>query len=125
MSTSAHDPRGSASDSLITQINIDNVMQACRIFDEQVTSMQRAIQNSALLRNIPACGKDIVSADAQALFQSKIDRILAVHQDHLEEVREARDRLKKAALQYGFTEDQVETSLRAGTPGFRGPLAES
>ena len=47
----------------------------------------------------------MISVDARTVFQSKIDQILDTHAAHLEELREARDRLKEAATQYGLTDE--------------------
>lgn len=106
------DPRGTRADSLMAQINIDNVMQVYRIFDQQVLAMQRALQGASALRNIPTCGDDVISVDARSVFQPKIDQILAEHQRHLDEIREARDRLKDAARQYGLLEQDATSSFR-------------
>lgn len=95
------------------QIDISNVMEAYRLFDRQAASMQRTIQRSSSLRDIPACGEDVISVDARALFQTKIDEILDAHIAHLDELREARDRLREAAEQYGLVDEQTATGFSA------------
>lgn len=112
MDIAANTPRGTASDNLMSQVNVDNVMQVHRMLAQQVVAMQRALGEAAWLRDIPRCANDLVSIDAKKVFQPKIDQILRVHEEHLNEVREARDRLEDAALQYGFTENEVAESIK-------------
>ncbi|MFP5069178.1 hypothetical protein ACLFMI_05880 [Pseudonocardia nantongensis] len=112
MNIAANAPRGTASDSLMSQVNVDNVMQVHRMLARQVVAMQRALGEAAWLRDIPRCANDLVSIDAKEVFQPKIDQIMRVHEEHLSEVREARDRLKDAAVQYGFTEHEVADSIK-------------
>ncbi|MEV1291481.1 hypothetical protein [Pseudonocardia sp. NPDC049635] len=105
-------PRGTASDSLMTQIHIDNVLQTHAILAQQAAAIQIALTNAVALRSIPRCGEDPVSKDAQKMFQAKIDLILDSHEDYLVELREACERLRQAAVQYGLIEDDVTDSLR-------------
>ena len=52
--------------------------------------------------------------DAKTVFQPKISEILRVHTAHFNEVREAADRLREAALQYGYTDIDVEQVMQGG-----------
>lgn len=104
MDIPAREPRGQASDSLLLQIDIDNVMQVYRFFDHQATEMLKAQRRAAALRDIPACAGDPVSLDAAAIFQPKISAIADVHAAYVTEILEARDRLREAAQQYGLIE---------------------
>lgn len=109
MDIPARKPRGQASDSLLLQIDIDNVMQAYRFFECQAHEMLEAQRRASALRDIPACAEDPISLDAVAVFQPKIDAIADVHAAYVTEILEARDRLREAAQQYGL--------IDAGTAG--------
>ncbi|NIB31340.1 hypothetical protein HBB16_05645 [Pseudonocardia sp. MCCB 268] len=106
----------------MTQINIDNVMRACRVFDEaghvRTSSAIRIPQSSGTFRHAARMS----SRPTRALFQSKIDRILAVRRTTSRRVGNSGQ--AEGHLQYGFTEDQVETAPR-GYTGLPRPLAES
>ena len=113
MDIDARLPRGTASDSLMTQIDVSNVLQTHAVLREQADSIQLALNVAALnLTNIPRCGDDPVSRDAQRMFQRKIDHILATHNAHLAELNEACRRLHEAAVQYGLVEDETAESFR-------------
>ncbi|WP_344024452.1 hypothetical protein [Pseudonocardia kongjuensis] len=112
MDIDARVPRGTASDSLMTQINISNVLEVHAALEHQIHSIQTAIIKAAPLRNIPRCGDDLVSRDAQKMFQAKIDHILDTHDVYLAELHEACTRLKDAAVQYGLIEDETAESFR-------------
>lgn len=124
METSAHEPRGSISDALLLQINVDNVMDVYSRMDEQARVLQKGRFTADLLRKIPPCGDDPVSLDAVGVFQPKVDLITGVHLDYLLEVREARDRLKQAAQEYGLIEDENTATLKSTAPPSNGPLLE-
>ena len=112
MPTDAALPRGTASDTLMTQIDQDNVLAAYRVFREQAENMQITITEAAWMNDIPRCGEDVISRDAKAVFQPKIDEILHVHAAHQKEVHEAAERLREAAVQYGLIDEHVASSLR-------------
>lgn len=105
-------PRGSASDSLLAQVNAANVLAVHRALRTQFESMLAALGDVAWMNDIPACAEDPVSKDAKAQFQPKVRAILEVHTAHCNEVKEAADRLREAARQYGFTENEIEASFR-------------
>ncbi|GAA1392883.1 hypothetical protein GCM10009613_38670 [Pseudonocardia kongjuensis] len=105
-------PRGTASDSLMTQIDITNVMKVHAVLEQRALSIQKALKDSAWLSDIPRCGDDPVSVDAQSMFQRKIDQILTTHEAYLAELNEACTRLKEAAVQYGLVEDETAGSFR-------------
>jgi len=97
----------------MTQITVTNVLQTHAALTKQADAMQIALVDASLnLTNIPRCGEDPVSKDAQRAFQAKIDLILRMHNAHLAELREACERLRQAAVQYGLIEDDVTDSLR-------------
>ncbi|WP_224387617.1 hypothetical protein [Pseudonocardia sp. ICBG1293] len=124
METSAHEPRGSISDALMLQIDVDNVMNVYARMDEQARALHKSRFTADSLRRIPPCGDDPVSLDAASVFQPKIDFITQVHLDYLLEVVAARDRLKEAAQEYGLMEDESTTNLKSASPSYGGPLAE-
>jgi hypothetical protein len=107
----AKSPRGSASDSLMAQVHVDNVLAVHALLTAQAESMSRALRGANQLRAVPRCADDVVSVDAQKLFQAKIDQILDIHQAHLDEVVEAAERLREAALQYRYTDADIAGAL--------------
>lgn len=124
MQTSAHVPQGNASDSLMLQINIDNVASVYQRMDEQVRTMQESRWIASRLRSLPPCGDDPVSRDAVTVFQPKVDTIVGTHENYLREVVDARDRLKQAAQEYGLIEDENTATLKSTAPPSNGPLLE-
>ncbi|MFP5023252.1 hypothetical protein [Pseudonocardia phyllosphaerae] len=112
MTIHANAPRGTASDSLMVQINPDNVLQAHAVFASHAEAILRQLVRASFWRRVDRPGDDPISVDAQRLFQDKIDTILDVHRAHYEEILEVARRLKEAALQYQFTEDEVTAVLK-------------
>ncbi|MEU6696476.1 hypothetical protein [Pseudonocardia sp. NPDC046786] len=111
MDIDARLPRGTASDSLMTQIDIGNVLQVRDALAQQARSIQKALREAYGLANIGRCGDDPVSRDAQRMFQAKIDSIFAAHRAHVAELDEACARLGEAARQYGLVEDEAAGSF--------------
>lgn len=124
METSAHEPRGTITDALMLQINVDNVMRVYSSMDDQVRALQKGRFTADSLRRIPPCGDDPVSLDAVGVFQPKVDVVTGVHLDYLLEVVAARDRLKSAAQEYGLIEDENTATLKSTAPPSNGPLLE-
>ncbi|WP_179956591.1 PE domain-containing protein [Pseudonocardia autotrophica] len=117
MDIDARLPRGTASDSLMTQIDIGNVLQVRDALAEQSRSIQQALRAAYGLSNIGRCGDDPVSRDAQKMFQREIEEIFAAQRAHIAELDEACDRLGEAARQYGLVEDEAADSFRStGAP---------
>ncbi|GAA1392874.1 hypothetical protein GCM10009613_38640 [Pseudonocardia kongjuensis] len=112
MDTDAHAPRGTASDSLMTQIDVTNVRQVRAVLLREIDSVQQALRDASDLRAIPRCGDDPVSIDAQRMFQAQINHILDTHKAWVEELREACERLDLAAQEYGLVEERNATSFR-------------
>lgn len=112
MDTDAHAPRGTASDSLMTQIDVGNVRQVRAALLYEMDSIQRALRDAGDLRAIPRCGDDPVSRDAQRMFQAKINHIIDTHQARVDELHEACERLDLAAQAYGLVEERNATSFR-------------
>lgn len=109
----------------MTQVNAGNVLAVHRVLQEQSETMLTALGHAAWMNDIPRCADDPVSEDAKRLFQPKVMAIIATHTAHCNEIREAATRLHEAARQYGFTEDQIETSLRSSpTPEASRPMPE-
>lgn len=113
MDIDARLPRGTASDSLMTQIDIGNVLQVRDALAQQARAIQQALEGAGKLTDIPRCGDDPVSRDAQKMFQREIDRIIAAHKAHIAELDEACARLGEAARQYGLTDDDTAASFRS------------
>lgn len=109
----------------MAQVNADNVLAVYRVLQQQSETMLTALGHAAWMNDIPRCANDPVSEDAKRLFQPKVMAIIATHTAHCNEIREAATRLHEAARQYGFTEDQIETSLRSyATPAVGGAAPE-
>lgn len=124
MRTSAHEPRNSASDSLMLQVDVENVMAVYQRLDEQVRALRTKRHDVLNLKNVPPCAEDPVSLDAVTVFQPKIDSITKIHAEYVTEIAEARDRLKRAAQEYGLLEQENERALKASDPPYSGPLLE-
>ncbi|MBO4238749.1 hypothetical protein [Pseudonocardia alni] len=106
----------------MAQIDVDNVLQVKRLFDERVDAARRTLAGSAALRAMPPCADDPVSKDAVVVFQPKVDALRKTHSDYVNELIEARNRLVKAVEEYGLTEDENAASF-SGSSGlqYRGP----
>jgi hypothetical protein len=96
----------------MAQVNAANILMVHRALRGQADAMQAALIEAAWLHDIPTCADDPVSKDAKLQFQPKISEILEIHTAHYNEVAEAAERLREAATEYGFTEAEVERSLR-------------
>lgn len=125
MTTSAHSPRGTASDSLLVQVNSDNILRVRNAYLTQQQRLADAVQTaqSSRSRSGLAPGRDPISVDYAPVFGTKVDVVVDRFRDHVEELREATNRLGEAAREYGFTEDEIKQSFTdfqartAGTPG--------
>lgn len=113
MDIDARLPRGTASDSLMAQIDIGNVLQVRDALAQQSRSIQKALGDAYWLSNIGRCGDDPVSRDAQKMFQREIEEIFAAQKAHIAELDEACLRLGEAARQYGLVEDDAADSFRS------------
>lgn len=111
MTVDAHRPIGTASDTLMTQINNQNVVGVHAVLAAQAGRMLELLEAANWMRDIPLPGRDPISADAKTLFQPKVNQILDVHWAHYREVSEAAARLREAALQYGHTDDEIDTAF--------------
>lgn len=99
----------------MTEITTHNVLAVHAVLARQADSISSALRDADWMRDIPRCADDPISRDAKTIFQTKIIAILDVHQAHLDEIREAANRLREAALQYGYTDDDVAAALTART----------
>ncbi|MBW0106348.1 PE domain-containing protein [Pseudonocardia sp. KRD291] len=107
----ATEPSARASDSLMTQVNRDNVLQVRNVIQQQVREMQDALQSATLGSHVRACGGDPISAEATPLFNSKIAKVLELHWAHLDELRDATEQLTATAERYGYTEEEIARSF--------------
>ncbi|ANY05510.1 PE domain-containing protein [Pseudonocardia sp. HH130630-07] len=117
--TQAHEPRGTESDSLMVQVDRDNVLGICSELRYQVEQMYTALETADRNAVQPPCGDDPVSIDAARAFDAKIEQIRDVHWAHLAEIERAIGRLREAAAEYGFTNDDIEASFKAELPGMQ------
>lgn len=125
MTTSAHSPRGTASDSLLMQVNSDNILQVRNAYLAQQQRLADAVRTAQHGRPLTglAPGRDPISLDYAPVFGTKVGTVVDRVRNHVEELREATNRLREAAREYGFTEDEIKQSFTdfrsrtAGTPG--------
>lgn len=117
MTSPAHEPRGTASDRLIVQIDIDNVLLVGRALATQRDALELALSRAERELDLAPCGLDPVSRDAAQLFSAKVGQIKAVHWAHLDEVQEATDRLREAARHYQLDEALIEKAFRPEPAG--------
>lgn len=112
MTTSAHSPRGTASDSLLLQVNSDNILQVRNAYLAQQLALAQALRNTRNSQAMVLPGQDPISIDFAPFFDRKIGLIVDRVRSHVEELREATRRLSEAAREYGHTEEQVEQSFK-------------
>lgn len=93
------------------QVNAGNVLQVRAAFLAQQNALQAATTQARHDFSITPCGGDPVSDDYTPEFQRKLSAIVEVHERHVRELMEATDRLGEAALEYGYTEDEIGNSL--------------
>lgn len=122
MTSPAHAPRGTASDSLLTQVNVDNVLQVRNVLHKQERDIKTLLGQANRDLDLLPAGADPISADVTPLFRAKLDQIKQVHWAHVRELEEATERLRETALHYGFTENDVDESFKAHA--FAGPLID-
>lgn len=111
MTTSAHRPRGTASDALLLQVHVGNVLQVRAAYLRQRDAVDTAVVNARRDFSLRPCGGDPVSNDYTPEFQSKLTAIADVHERHVRELDDAIERLEDAAREYGLTEDQIRDSF--------------
>ena len=99
-------------DSLVAQVTVDNVLQVAARLRRQADAMELELYARTPSLKVTPCGLDPVSEDARVLFQKKIDEIVAVHWQHHDELRAAVDALRRSAIDYGFTDADLETTFR-------------
>lgn len=114
----ANHPRGTASDSLMTQIHTGNVVATHALLAAQAERMYELLYQADWMRDMQRCGDDPVSFDAKKVFQPKVNHILDIHWAHFHEVREAAERLREAARQYGHADADVESAFEAARQQF-------
>ena len=119
MTTPAHGSRGTASDPLLLQVDVDNVLRVGRVLATQRDALETALTRAERDLDLSPCGLDPVSNDAAQLFRPKLQEIKAVHWAHLEEVEEATNRLADAARHYGLDEELIEHAFRRPDPAAR------
>lgn len=123
MTTSAHSPRGTASDSLLVQVNSDNVLQVRNAYRTQQQRLDDTLHDARQSQGRILPGRDPISTYYGPVFESRVDAVLERFRAHVEELREATNRLAEAAREYGYTEDAIKQSLTdfqsrtTGTPG--------
>ena len=97
---------------LVAQVSVDNVLQVSALLEKQADTMERTLLKADQDLRLEPLGGDPVSRDAVAQFQPKIRQIVDVHWAHCVELRGAVDALRRCAFDYGYTEADLEASLR-------------
>ena len=103
----------------MAQVDATNVLAVRNQLRFQAEEMQQALREAAHCFPVKPCGRDVVSLDAATLFDEKVQHLVEIHVAHLNEVVEAAERLHEAALQYGYTEDSIQTSFKNAHPGMQ------
>ncbi|ANY07522.1 hypothetical protein AFB00_15850 [Pseudonocardia sp. HH130630-07] len=101
------------------QIDQDNVLGVRHALQFQADQMQVALFDARKAVDQPPCGADPVSIEAAQAFDEKILQIIAVHEAHRLEIVGAVDRLRDAALEYGYTDQDIENSFARELPGIQ------
>ncbi|TDN65688.1 hypothetical protein C8E95_7204 [Pseudonocardia autotrophica] len=114
MDIEAKQPVGTASDGLMSQISIGNVLAVHGLLAAQAERMRLLLDASNWLRSIEAVGGDPVSLDARASFQYKINGMLDAQWGTTGRLTEATERLRRAAREYGHTRRHDPGRVRAG-----------
>lgn len=117
MSSPAHEARGTASDPLLMQIDIANVLRVGKVLVTQRDALELALSRAERDLDLAPCGLDPVSGDAAQQFRAKLQQIKAVHWAHLDELQEATDRLAEAARHYELDEELIERTFRPESTG--------
>ncbi|MEJ8281466.1 hypothetical protein [Pseudonocardia spirodelae] len=121
MTTSAHEPRRTASDGLMLQVSAANVLQLHRLYLAQYTEMADALEESRLAFTLGQPGHDPISHDYTPDFQTRVNAIVAMYKTERDELREVSERLAEAAREYGHAEAEIADSFRRAYPHLAPP----
>lgn len=105
-----HDPKF---DGLLTQVDPDNVLAVHAVLRRQADDLASVLRDAQNTTTIGRCGGDPTSADAEVAFNAKITDVFDLHWQHQKEIDEAAALLRKTALLYGHTEDDLARALGA------------
>lgn len=100
-------------DDLLTQVNPDNVLEVHAALRAQADELEYVLTEAQYTVQIGRCGGDPVSADAEIAFNAKITDMLAVHWAHQREIAEAAGLLRRTALDYGHTDEEIARAITA------------
>lgn len=102
-----------AMDKLLTQVNVDNVLDVHRAFQEYADAMRAELQRLDTTTQVGLCGIDPVSVMAAGpkSFGGKVRELLQVHWQHCEELDNVASLLRATARSYGHSEDEITSSL--------------
>ena len=94
------------------QVTPDNVLSVRKVLLEEADRLIRSAKPTAT-PVVGLCGGDPLSRDAQAAFNDRIERLLRTCAQHGNELKSAGAALAATARHYGYTEEQIEASLRS------------
>lgn len=103
----------SINEDLLSQVNAENVLAAAALFQKQADDLRARLHGASQELQVGRCGGDPVSADAQRMFQARIDQIIRVHWAHHEELTAAVAALRAAARSYGHTDADIARAFDA------------
>jgi hypothetical protein len=98
-------------DNLGFQINKDNVREIYQLLAQETDRLSNTMGQNGYKLKVDACGTDPVSPEAAAVFTAKLTRLKDQCVNYVTALKSATDHLYRAALSYGFTDDQVKASL--------------
>lgn len=105
-----------ALDDLTLQVNPDNVVSVHKVFRDHARALDDCLTELSQSVRIGLCGLDPISEDAASdrSFGGKVQELLTVHRAHQRELVVSAEHLRRVAANYGFTESEIEKSLRPG-----------
>lgn len=70
-------------------------------------------QNMMMAQLVGRCGGDPISDEAQAAFSQRIGVLVQQCQQYSDQLRDAGNALDAVAKQYGYSEEQIESSFKS------------
>jgi len=94
------------------QVTRENVLQARAVLLQEVETLESAVASARVFYGgIGLCGQDPVSKDAAPAFSERTAKLFDEYDEHGRELRAMAAKLATAANAYGYTEEEISTSL--------------
>ena len=106
------------------KVTRENVLDAYRLFQGEADRLTTVLTKNAFKLRIDRCGDDPVSQDAVDTFNPKLSKLRAQCTSYVQDLANAAEELKRTAVSYGYTDEQIAHSLgspSAGPPPPPGP----